>query len=172
MMLVHIGQWEIAQRVHNAWLRTLEDGVHTYDIFKEGLSKERLAPANSPGLSAASASCRKAEAADYSAPSPNASNGSRSQPHLPSIDVVGIDLYCGSNNQPAQDSVKPSTRSPHEGLTTHHGRLPRHHRLARWHKETFVVDNYRCRFEAGGKPCRTPRSPDFTRKSRQPATTS
>src|SRR5690348_64660 len=26
MMLVHIGQWEAAERVHNAWLRTLEDG--------------------------------------------------------------------------------------------------------------------------------------------------
>jgi isocitrate dehydrogenase len=32
MMLVHIGQPEIASKVHNAWLRTLEEGVHTYDI--------------------------------------------------------------------------------------------------------------------------------------------
>src|SRR6266851_5406555 len=31
MMLVHIGQPDIAAKVHNAWLRTLEDGVHTYD---------------------------------------------------------------------------------------------------------------------------------------------
>jgi hypothetical protein len=37
MMLVHIGQWEAAERVHNAWLRTLEDGVHTYDIYAEGI---------------------------------------------------------------------------------------------------------------------------------------
>jgi isocitrate dehydrogenase len=36
MMLVHIGQYDIAERVHNAFLRTLEDGVHTYDIAKEG----------------------------------------------------------------------------------------------------------------------------------------
>ncbi|ARK29783.1 NADP-dependent isocitrate dehydrogenase [Halalkalibacter krulwichiae] len=34
MMLVHIGQPEIASRVHNAWLKTLEDGVHTGDIAK------------------------------------------------------------------------------------------------------------------------------------------
>ncbi|MDI1242159.1 MAG: NADP-dependent isocitrate dehydrogenase, partial [bacterium] len=40
MMLVHIGQPDIAEKVHNAWLRTIEDGVHTADIFKEGLSKE------------------------------------------------------------------------------------------------------------------------------------
>lgn len=42
MMLVHIGQPEIAANVHNAWLRTLEDGVHTYDIYKEGVSKEKV----------------------------------------------------------------------------------------------------------------------------------
>src|SRR6185295_4010850 len=29
MMLVQIGQPEAAERVHNAWLRTLEDGIHT-----------------------------------------------------------------------------------------------------------------------------------------------
>ncbi len=42
MMMVHIGQPEVAERVHNAWLRTLEDGVHTYDIYQEGLSKEKV----------------------------------------------------------------------------------------------------------------------------------
>jgi len=41
-MLVHIGQKEVAERVQNAWLRTIEDGVHTYDIFKEGTSKEKV----------------------------------------------------------------------------------------------------------------------------------
>lgn len=41
-MLVHIGQQDVAQSVHNAWLRTLEDGVHTYDIFKEGVSKQKV----------------------------------------------------------------------------------------------------------------------------------
>src|SRR5580693_3441781 len=38
LMLVHINQPEVAERVHNAWLRTIEDGVHTYDIFTEGIS--------------------------------------------------------------------------------------------------------------------------------------
>ena len=42
LMLVHIGQPEVAERVHNAWLRTLEDGIHTYDIFQEGVSKEKV----------------------------------------------------------------------------------------------------------------------------------
>ncbi len=39
-MLVHIGQTEVAEKIQNAWLKTLEDGVHTYDIYKEGVSRE------------------------------------------------------------------------------------------------------------------------------------
>jgi isocitrate dehydrogenase len=42
LMLVHIGQTDVANNVHNAWLRTLEDGVHTYDIFKDGISKQKV----------------------------------------------------------------------------------------------------------------------------------
>src|SRR5215211_5559610 len=42
MMLVHVGLTEVAERAHNAWLRTMEDGVHTYDIYKEGVSREKV----------------------------------------------------------------------------------------------------------------------------------
>lgn len=42
MMLNHIGQTKIAEKVHNAWLKTLEDGIHTYDIYKEGTSKQKV----------------------------------------------------------------------------------------------------------------------------------
>lgn len=40
LMLNHIGQSKIAEKVHNAWLKTIEDGIHTYDIYKEGVSKQ------------------------------------------------------------------------------------------------------------------------------------
>jgi isocitrate dehydrogenase len=42
MMLVHIGQGDIAANIHNAWLKTIEDGLHTGDVFVEGASKARL----------------------------------------------------------------------------------------------------------------------------------
>ena len=42
LMLVHIGQNDVAERVQNAWLKTIEDGIHTYDIFKEGISKKKV----------------------------------------------------------------------------------------------------------------------------------
>jgi isocitrate dehydrogenase len=41
-MLVHIGQYDAAEKIHNAWLTTLEQGIHTYDIFKENVSKQKV----------------------------------------------------------------------------------------------------------------------------------
>jgi isocitrate dehydrogenase len=40
MMLNHIGQGDIAAKVKNAWLKTIEDGIHTADIYKEGKSQQ------------------------------------------------------------------------------------------------------------------------------------
>lgn len=37
-MLVHLGQPDVAERIHNAWLRTIEDGIHTADIYRPGHS--------------------------------------------------------------------------------------------------------------------------------------
>ena len=45
MMLVHIGQSKVAQKVHNAWLSTIEDGVHTFDMNSQGVSKKQTGTA-------------------------------------------------------------------------------------------------------------------------------
>ena len=42
MMLQHLALNDCAERVHNAWLTTLEEGVHTGDIFQEGVSATRV----------------------------------------------------------------------------------------------------------------------------------
>ncbi len=42
MMLNHIGQQDIAEKVKNAWSRTIEEGIHTADIYKEGVSREKV----------------------------------------------------------------------------------------------------------------------------------
>lgn len=42
MMLNHIGQSSVAQNIQNAWLKTIEDGIHTGDIYKEGLSVQKV----------------------------------------------------------------------------------------------------------------------------------
>ena len=42
MMLNHIGQSDVAEKIQNAWLKTIEDGIHTFDIYKEGISKKSV----------------------------------------------------------------------------------------------------------------------------------
>jgi isocitrate dehydrogenase len=42
MMLVQMGKGAIAERIQNAWLKTLEDGIHTGDIFNINHTKERV----------------------------------------------------------------------------------------------------------------------------------
>jgi isocitrate dehydrogenase len=41
MMLTHIGQADVATRIHNAWLTTIEEGIHTLDIHREGTSRQK-----------------------------------------------------------------------------------------------------------------------------------
>lgn len=42
LMLAHIGENELAEKIHNAWLKTIEEGIHTYDIYKAQHSKQKV----------------------------------------------------------------------------------------------------------------------------------
>ncbi|MFN3687707.1 NADP-dependent isocitrate dehydrogenase [Salinarimonas sp.] len=43
MMLVHIGQGAVAARIHNAWKRTIEDGILTADLARGASAREGVA---------------------------------------------------------------------------------------------------------------------------------
>lgn len=45
MMLVHLGQNTVAEKIQNAWLKTLEDGIHTGDLYNAEHSKQRVGTA-------------------------------------------------------------------------------------------------------------------------------
>lgn len=42
LMLNHIGQNDIAAKVQNAWFKTMEEGLHTYDVYNPAVSKQKL----------------------------------------------------------------------------------------------------------------------------------
>ncbi len=42
LMLSHIGQNEVADKIQNAWLKTIEEGIHTVDIFDENISTKKV----------------------------------------------------------------------------------------------------------------------------------
>ncbi len=41
-MLAHLGQGDVAERIHNAWMKTIEDGIHTADLYRSGVSEQRV----------------------------------------------------------------------------------------------------------------------------------
>lgn len=41
-MLIHINQPEVATAIENAWLRTIEDGIHTADIYSRTYTKKKV----------------------------------------------------------------------------------------------------------------------------------
>lgn len=45
MMLNHIGQNDVAEVIHNGWLKTIEDGFHTGEIYREGVSTHKVGTA-------------------------------------------------------------------------------------------------------------------------------
>lgn len=42
LMLNHVGEAKAAELIHNAWLTTIEEGIHTPDIFKDGISNQKV----------------------------------------------------------------------------------------------------------------------------------
>lgn len=42
MMLIHIGQSEVAEKIRNALYKTIEDGVHTQDIYSQAVSSKKV----------------------------------------------------------------------------------------------------------------------------------
>jgi isocitrate dehydrogenase len=110
MMLVHVGQPEAAERVHNAWLTTIEEGVHTYDVFKDGVSRQKVGTKEF-AEAVVSRLGRKPErlkavayAAAPAAPAgperPGSAAPSAGRPAaVPKQETVGIDVYVAWNNQ-------------------------------------------------------------------------
>ena len=163
MMLNHVGQGDVAGRVHNAWLRTIEDGVHTYDIFSEGTSKQcvgtrafadavarrlgqlpqRLKPASYPVVETPAVGSAAAEGAAPHAAAPVMIR-SRARKEL-----VGVDVFLhwtgGSPDDlgAAVDALSTAALRlqmiTNRGVKVYPGGLP----------ETFCTDHWRCRFVAG-----------------------
>ena len=152
LMLVHIGQPEIAERVHNAWLRTMEDGVHTYDIFRDGISKRRSARRSSVTLWRRGIGQKPEQLKPVSyATAPPTTEPKRVTlaPRAPS-ELVGVDVYVewtsadpntlGPLMQQANGDGLKLTMMSSRGVKVWPGGFA----------ETFCTDSFRCRFEDQG----------------------
>jgi isocitrate dehydrogenase len=150
MILVHIGETTVAERVHNAWLRTIEDGIHTYDIYEEGKSKEKVGTKEFAGAVAqrVGQTPQTLKAAKYksAAEVPAAAKAVESTKTRAKKDLVGVDVFLdwtkGSPNDLGDALSKLSGDGTRLDMISNRG-------VKVWpggHAETFCSDHWRCRF--------------------------
>jgi isocitrate dehydrogenase len=151
-MLAHIGLVEDASTIHNAWLCTLEQGIHTYDIFKPPTSIEKVgtkefALAVIQRLGQKPASLKSIH---YSAPV-HISTHSKQNDVSPNKELVGIDVFIQSQNNDVtnlhkklsvlENDIFKLTMISNRGVRVWPEMMP----------ETSCSDTWRCRFMSSAK---------------------
>jgi len=154
MMLVHIGQAEVAAKIHNAWLCTIEAGIHTGDIYKEKVSKKKVGTEEFADaiIERLGGTPHLFKTVSYSAaPRPIYSREEAKQTKAKK-ELVGVDVFLDWDNGTANDlgksieqirtdDLKLSMIS-NRGARVYPDGLP----------ETFCTDHWRCRYVSeGGK---------------------
>ena len=152
MMLNHIGQSKIAQKIHNAWLKTLEDGIHTYDIFKEETSTRKVtttefAEAVISNLGKNPSTLKKVTYENNTA----IQLPKYQRKPLAKKDLVGVDIFVhwtGTNpNELATMMKSIESNDVKLSIITNRG-------IKVWpdgFKETFCTDHWRCRFRPANR---------------------
>lgn len=105
MMLNHLGCTKQAEQIHNAWLVALEDGIHTYDIFKEGLSTQKVGTKEfaQAVIDRLGKLPKKLKAVHYKA---NSKSRALEPSKKSSQELVGCDIFIISDLQPAEVAAK------------------------------------------------------------------
>ena len=152
-MLVHLGEAETAARIRNAWLATIESGIHTPDIYQPERSTERV------GTEAFTQAVidRLGETPQQLAPVHYQTGGisvGRPEPAPKQKELVGVDVFIdwteadrdpnviGEGLEKAAPEAWRLKMITNRGVKVYPGGLP----------ETFCTDHWRCRFlpDAGG----------------------
>jgi len=148
MMLNHIGETEAAEKIQNAWLKTLEDGIHTYDIYKEGSSSQKVGTKEFAQAVIANLGHKPAVLKPVSYASNVALNLPKyiKRPAAKKT-LVGVDVFVhwnGTNPEIIAESVLKLAKNGLElTMITNRG-------IKVWPEgfsETFCTDHWRCRFK-------------------------
>ncbi len=150
LMLVHIDQTDVAERVHNAWLRTIEEGIHTYDIYDDRVSKQKVGTKefSRAVVDRVGKLPEKLKPAKYASTKSEKPAASRSATAIPRKDMVGVDVYIywepgkaadlGARLEALAGPAFKLTMVSNRGVKVYPGGF----------EETFLSDSWRCRFHA------------------------
>ncbi|MCY7421408.1 MAG: NADP-dependent isocitrate dehydrogenase [Chitinophagaceae bacterium] len=148
MMLNHIGETAVAEKVQNAWLKTLEDGIHTYDIYKEGTSKQKVGTKEFAKAVIANLGSKPNQLKAVSYAKNTALKLPKYKKKQAAVkELEGVDLFVHWNgteaNELAQIVQKIEFDQIKLTMITNRG-------IKVWpegFKETFCTDHWRCRFK-------------------------
>jgi isocitrate dehydrogenase len=149
MMLNHIGQADVAEKIQNAWLKTIEDGTHTPDIFKEGTSKQKVGTKEFAAAVISNLG-QKPSVLKAVAYSNNLAielpKYKRKEPATKTLEGVDLFVHWGGSdpNELAVKIQKMESKGIYLSMITNRG-------IKVWpdgFRETFCTDHWRCRFKA------------------------
>lgn len=153
-MLVHVGKPKIAGQIHNAVLATIEAGIHTPDLFNEGVSSKKVGTTEFADAVIAhlGQSPKQLKAAEYHALPADAEvqvASSKKPAAKPEKKLVGVDVFLDWD-EPGRDPEKLATHlqdaSQSAGLEL---QMITNRGVKVWPSgfpETFCTDHWRCRF--------------------------
>lgn len=147
MMMNHIGQSDVAEKIENAWLKTIEDGIHTADIYKPELSKEKV---GTKAFAQAVIERLGQQPSKFKPVTYEATEGIKLIPYTrkeyAKKKLKGVDAFVDWNgvnpNELAEVLTKITTDNLKLTMITNRG-------IKVWpkgFKETFCTDHWRCRF--------------------------
>ena len=151
-MLVHLGRTEAAANFHNAWLRTIEEGLHTYDIFDDSISRQKVGTRAFADAVIARLGQRpeRLPAVEYGAGRKAPAAMVETKPAAkPAKRLVGVDVFLDWDT-PGRDAaslaslLNAATASQDLGL-----KMITNRGVKVWPEgfpETFCTDHWRCRF--------------------------
>ncbi len=148
LMLNHIGQTDVAENVQNAWLKTIEDGIHTYDVYKEGVSKQKVGTSEFADAVISNLGKKPSTLKPVSYAKGTALNLPKYKRRAPKKkDLVGVDLFVHWNGSSADELAAKIQQIESENvklsMITNRG-------IKVWpegFEETFCTDHWRCRFK-------------------------
>lgn len=147
-MLVHIGQQEVAEKIQNAWLRTIEDGLHTKDIYKEGVSRQLLGTKAFADAVIERMGQKPGTLKPVAFSNETAGFNIQLTPRVPAKkELVGVDVFIHFRQRDAQQLAsilqRAQTNTLYLNMITNRGTKV-------WpdgFPETFCTDHWRCRFK-------------------------
>lgn len=150
MMLVHLGKTEIAEKIQNALLKTLEDGIHTGDIYNANNSKQLVGTKEFTEaiIERLGQKPSQLKAIEYAKDSKPISIKPYQIKPIEKKELVGVDVFLNWNESDRDPNVLGEMLTHMTGvrfklkMITNRGVKVYPDGL----KETFCTDHWRCRF--------------------------